>query len=37
MKNEDTLIIKKITKYCGDIGTLMVRFNTGFERYKANV
>lgn len=37
MKSEDILIIKKIIKYCGDIGTLMARFNTDFERYKTDI
>ena len=37
MKNEDIQIIKKMIKYCGDIGTLMARFNTDFERYKTDI
>ena len=32
MKNEDIQIIKKMIKYCSDIGTLMARFSTDFER-----
>lgn len=37
MKNEDILLIKKMIKYCDDIGTLMTRFDTDFERYKADI
>ena len=37
MKNEDIQIIKKMIKYCGDIDTLMARFNTDFERYKTDI
>lgn len=37
MKNEDILIIKKMIKYCDDINTLMTRFDTDFERYKADI
>ena len=37
MKNEDTLIIKKMIKYCNDINSLMARFNTDFERYKTDI
>lgn len=35
MKNEDILLIKKMIKYCDDIGTLMTRFDTDFKRYKS--
>lgn len=37
MKNEDILLIKKMIKYCDDIGTLMTRFDTDFKRYKADI
>ena len=37
MKNEDILIIKKMIKYCGDIDTLMTRFDADFERYKTDI
>ena len=37
MKNEDILIIKKMIKYCNDINTLLVRFNTDFESYKTDI
>lgn len=37
MKNEDIQIIKKMIKYCSDIGALMERFNTDFERYKMDI
>lgn len=37
MKNEDIQIIKKMIKYCKDIGILMTRFNTDFERYKTDI
>lgn len=37
MKNEDMQIIEKMIKYCDDIGTLMERFNTDFERYKTDI
>lgn len=37
MKNEDILIVKKMINYCNDIGTLVKRFNTDFERYKTDI
>ncbi len=37
MKNEDILLIKKMIKYCDDIGTLMTRFDTDFEKYKTDI
>ena len=37
MKNEDILIIKKMINYCNDINSLMVRFNTDFEKYKTDI
>lgn len=37
MKNEDILLIKKMIKYCDDIGTLMTKFDTDFERYKMDI
>lgn len=37
MKNEDILLIKKMIKYCDDIGTFMTRFDTDFEWYKADI
>ena len=37
MKNEDTLIIKKMIKYCNDINILMTRFNMDFEKYKTDI
>ena len=37
MKNEDTLIIKKMIRYCNDINSLMTRFNMDFERYKTDI
>ena len=37
MKNEDILLIKKMIKYCDDIGTLMTKFDMDFERYKTDI
>ena len=37
MKNEDTLIFKKMIKYCNDINSLMARFNTDFGKYKTDI
>lgn len=37
MKSEDMQIIKKMIKYCGDIDTIMTRFDTSFERYKTDI
>ena len=37
MKNEDILPIKKVIKYCDDIGTLMTKFDMDFERYKTAI
>ena len=37
MKNEDILPIKKMIKYCDDIGTLMTKFDMDFERYKTDI
>ena len=37
MKNENTLIIKKMIKYCNDINSLMARLNTDLERYKTDI
>lgn len=37
MKNEDILLIKKMIKYCDDIGTLMKKFDMDFERYKMDI
>lgn len=37
MKNEDILLIKKMIKYCDDIGILMIKFDMDFERYKADI
>ena len=37
MKNEDIQIIKKMIKYCDDVGTLMTKFDMDFERYKTDI
>lgn len=37
MKNEDILLIKKMIKYCDDIGTLMTKFDMDFERYRTDI
>ena len=37
MKNEDVVIVKKMLKYCNDINSLLVRFDTDFERYKTDI
>lgn len=37
MKNEDSIIVRKIIKYCSDIGVLLTRFDTDFERYKTDI
>ena len=37
MKNEDSLIIKKMIKYCNDINTLLTRFHTDFDTYKTDI
>lgn len=37
MKNEDAVVIKKIIKYCDDIGILMKKYDTDFERYKTDI
>lgn len=37
MRNEDILLIKKMIKYCDDIGTLMTKFDMDFERYKTDI
>lgn len=37
MKNDDSIIVRKIIKYCSDIGVLLTRFDTDFERYKTDI
>lgn len=34
MKNEDILLIKKMIKYCDDIGTLMTKFDMDLKDIK---
>lgn len=37
MKNEDSIMIKKMIKYCNDIETLLTRFHMDFEIYKIDI